>query len=206
MFTRRVYNAPPLLRKSLHDSPLEQLKSWLGETSVDEPNAMCLATATKEGQPSTRTVLLKEIDERGLIFYTNYHSRKAQEIAANPSVSATFLWPDLHRQVTVEGMIEKLSREESDAYFHMRPRGAQLGAMASEVQGKTLESRTQLEEDFYALEKEYHGKEVPLPPYWGGYLIRPNRFEFWQGQPNRLHDRLAFKKEGTGWTLERLAP
>ena len=209
MHIRKEYSAPPLRKGDLLGEPHAQLRAWLEDAiagKLHEPSAMSLATCTPTAVPSCRTVLLKHLDERGLIFYTNYRSRKAQELDANPHAAATFLWMEQHRQVLVEGTVTKISRAESETYYESRPRGSQLGAWVSSHQDMPLESRTDLEEAFEILQKEMDGKPIPLPAFWGGYRIHAERFEFWQGQPNRLHDRFAYAREGEGWTITRLSP
>jgi len=187
----------------------EQFGRWLGDAvaaAVPEPNAMVVATADAEGRPAARTVLLKGYDEHGLVFYTNYGSRKAQDLAANPRASAVFLWLPLHRQVIVAGPVERVTRAETEEYFAVRPRGAQLGAWASR-QSAVLSSRAELEAAFAAAHDRFDGNgRVPAPPHWGGYRIRPETVEFWQGQASRLHDRLRFRRVAEGWIVERLAP
>jgi pyridoxamine 5'-phosphate oxidase len=209
MHIRKEYTAPPLTRAELDPSPVAQLRVWIEDAiahEIHEPGAMVLATCTATAVPSCRTVLLKHLDERGLVFYTNYRSRKAHEIEANPHVAATFLWMERHRQAIVEGSVERISRAESEEYFAGRPRGSQLGAWASSHQDMPLESRADFEEAFEILKEEMGGKPVPLPAFWGGYRIHPTRFEFWQGQPNRLHDRFAYTRSGDIWDVERLSP
>jgi pyridoxamine 5'-phosphate oxidase len=196
-------------RKSLCPNPTDQFLKWYRDaenTDCIEVNAMSLATASKAGKPSCRTVLLKFIDDEGLLFYTNYQSRKGQELLENPQGCAIFFWRELMRQVTVEGTVEKMSREESDKYFSKRPRGSQLGAWASK-QGNIIPSREYLKEEFSKYEKEYENKVIPAPAYWGGFRIIPSRFEFWQGMQNRLHDRFQYllQSEDT-WKIERLSP
>jgi pyridoxamine 5'-phosphate oxidase len=177
-----------------------------GAASGADVNAMTLATCDKEGRPSARVVLLKGVDERGFIFFTNYESRKANELTENPQAALVFYWPELERQVCVAGRVTRLGREESEAYFVSRPRGSRIAAWASK-QSETLRDRTELEEKWRRLEKEYDGHEVPIPPYWGGYVLSPDRIEFWQGRPNRMHDRFRYTKEPTSnWRIERLSP
>jgi len=188
--------------------PVELFKEWFhvaGESGILLPESMALATATRDGLPSVRMVLLKGIDERGLVFYTNYGSRKAEELDANPNAALCFHWPVLERQVRVEGRVERVSEEESFRYFSTRTRGSRLGAWASK-QSRPLAARRELEDRVRALDEKYPGDDVPLPPFWGGYLLRPARIEFWQGKADRLHDRLAFRREGDGWTTQRLYP
>lgn len=182
-------------------------KLWhalLGHSSADV-NAMTLATVDASGQPSTRTVLLKGVDHRGFIFFTNYDSRKGHELAANPRAALTFFWPELERQVCVAGVVEKLSREESEAYFKSRPRGSQIGAWASH-QSQPVENRAALEKIWQEIAAKFPN-EIPIPPNWGGFVLQPTRIEFWQGRPSRLHDRFSYTKQADGrWKLERLAP
>ena len=167
---------------------------------------MVLATADKIGRPSTRIVLLKDVDERGFTFFTNYESRKGHELAENPHAALNFPWIDLERQICISGTATKVSREESSAYFKLRPRGSRLGAWASQ-QSQVISSRTLLEERMKLLEQQYPGEEVPLPPNWGGYLLSPTQIEFWQGRPNRLHDRFCYFKQADGsWKINRLSP
>ncbi len=169
------------------------------------PEAMAVATTSKDGQPSVRMMLLKAFDRRGFVFYTNYDSRKAGELAAHPRAALLFHWAALQRQVRVEGPVTKLSADESYAYFRTRPRGSRLGAWASR-QSEPLPDRHSLEARFRQYERQYEGAEVPLPPFWGGYRVAPQRIEFWQGRANRLHDRLLFVREGEGWQTMRLYP
>ncbi len=169
------------------------------------PEAMAVATTSKDGQPSVRMMLLKAFDRHGFVFYTNYDSRKAGELAAHPRAALLFHWAALQRQVRVEGPVTKLSADESFAYFRTRPRGSRLGAWASR-QSEPLPDRHSLEARFRQYERQYEGAEVPLPPFWGGYRVAPQRIEFWQGRANRLHDRLLFVREGEGWQTMRLYP
>jgi pyridoxamine 5'-phosphate oxidase len=170
-----------------------------------EPGAMTLATVGGDGQPSARMVLLKEASTDGFVFFTNYRSRKGRELAGNPQAALVFHWPDLHRQVRVTGTVMKTSREESEAYFSTRPRGAQLSAWAS-WQSTPVADRAILESRVQKLEAKYDGSSIPAPPSWGGYRLRPESIEFFQGRPNRLHDRLLYSRRADGWTIERLAP
>jgi pyridoxamine 5'-phosphate oxidase len=205
---RKDYSLSGLLEKDLARDPFRQFEKWFQEAEAAklvEPNAMTLATATKDGRPSARTVLLKGIDGRGFVFYTNYESRKGRELAENPRASLVFPWIALERQVIVEGTLAKLSREESAAYFHSRPRASQLGAWVSQ-QSSIITGRPVLEDAMKALEKKHAGAEIPLPPAWGGYRLSPESVEFWQGRRSRLHDRLRYRREAGEWIVERLAP
>jgi len=205
---RRDYQHGDLLEPDMEANPLRQFALWLQQAlaaSLPEPNAMTLATVSAAGQPAARTVLLRGYDERGFVFYTNYDSRKGEEIAANPRVALLFFWPELERQVRIEGMAAPVAPEESDAYFRTRPHGSRLGAWASR-QSAVIPGRGVLEAEMEALAAKYPGDDVPRPPHWGGYRVMPTAIEFWQGRPNRLHDRLRYLPVGDGWRLERLAP
>jgi pyridoxamine 5'-phosphate oxidase len=206
---RKDYSLTGLAEKDLARDPFRQFEKWFGEAEaakLPEPNAMVLATADRVGRPSSRVVLLKGIDGRGFVFYTNYESRKGRELEANPQASLLFPWVALERQVIVEGPLVKIAREESEAYFHSRPRLSQLAAWAS-PQSSIISGRPVLEDSLKALDKKYAGQEVPLPHQWGGFRLSPETVEFWQGRRSRLHDRLRFRREKTGdWTVERLAP
>lgn len=206
---RKDYSLSGLLEKDLARDPFRQFDKWFQEAEaakLTEPNAMTLATATRDGRPSARTVLLKGLDGRGFVFYSNYESRKGRELAENPRASLLFPWIALERQVIIEGTLAKITREESAAYFHSRPRASQLGAWVSQ-QSALITGRAVLEDAMKALDKKYAGVEVPLPPAWGGYRLAPETVEFWQGRRSRLHDRLRYRREASGsWTVERLAP
>lgn len=206
---RKDYTLAGLLEKDLAKDPFRQFERWFQEAEaakIPEPNATVLATVDADGRPSTRIVLLKGLDGRGFTFFTNYDSRKGRELAANPLASLTFPWIAMERQVNVEGRVVKITREESDAYFHSRPQGSQLGAWVSQ-QSTVISGRAVLEDALKAYEKKYAGQTVPLPPNWGGYRLIPDRVEFWQGRRSRLHDRLRYRREADGaWIVERLAP
>lgn len=190
------------------DDPFRLFSEWYREAreaGLYLPESTSLATATPDGRPSVRLVLLKGHDERGFVFFTNYESRKADELAANPRAALAFHWPILQRQVRIEGTVEKISEEASLAYFRTRPRGSRIGAWAS-PQSRPIESREELMERVREFGARFGGDDVPLPPFWGGYRVRPERIEFWQGRVNRLHDRFLFERDGTGWSVRRLAP
>jgi pyridoxamine 5'-phosphate oxidase len=193
---------------SAESAPFEQFELWLAEAvdkNLNDPNAMVLSTATKGGRPSSRVVLLKGFDETGFVFYTNYDSRKAAEIAANHHAALLFYWAETGRQVRIEGTIEKVSPEMSDAYFASRPRASRIGAVIS-PQSSVIENREVLEHKYAALDREYAEREIERPANWGGYVVVPEVFEFWQGRESRLHDRLRYTKTTSGWRVERLAP
>jgi pyridoxamine 5'-phosphate oxidase len=207
---RKEYTLAGLHRKDLSPDPFEQFRLWFEEsvqTAGDrEPNAMVLATASAAGAPSARVVLLKSFTARGVTFFTNYESRKAQQLAENPRAGLNFHWPWLERQIAIEGLVQKVDRDESKTYVDKRPIGSRLGAMVSQ-QSSVIESREILEERLSALKKEYPADDPPLPEYWGGYLLVPQRFEFWQGRENRLHDRFRYTPAPDGaWRIDRLAP
>ncbi len=207
--SRHTYERGELHESSIDADPVVALRTWLEEAFADErtlePHAMCLATAEPDGRPSVRIVLLRGLDARGLRFFTSYFSRKGRELARNPFAAATFFWPNLQRQVRIEGSVSQLSDDESDAYFASRPVGHRLAAWASE-QSEPIVERALLDERMTHFAERFEGEEVPRPHSWGGYLIAPQRFEFWQGRPSRMHDRLEFSREGSRWTLRRLQP
>ncbi len=189
--------------------PCQQFARWFELARKLDPefaNAMTLSTVSEDGQPSSRLVLLKDFDSRGFVFYTNYESRKARELAVNPRAGLGFWWPEAYRQVRIEGVVAKVSRAESMAYFATRPRGSQVGAWASR-QSAVLAGRAELRARLEECERRFAGQEVPCPPFWGGYLLAPERMEFWQGRESRLHDRLLYSRSPEGaWHLERLSP
>jgi len=205
---RQSYTKGRFSEEDLADSPFDQFEHWFRQavdSKLDEPNAMCLASADAEGRPSTRVVLLKDFSGKGLTFYTNYESRKARELDANPHASANFLWLPLQRQINVTGRVERVSKAESLKYFLSRPFGSRLGAWTS-PQSKVISSRQILEMKLDQMKRKFADGEVPLPDHWGGYRIVPETFEFWQGRPNRLHDRFLYTRTDGGWTVDRLAP
>ena len=205
---RKEYSLITLRKRDVKDNPIDQLRHWMDEavqSEIPEANAMSLATSTKEGKPSVRTVLAKSIDDRGIVFFSNYESRKAQDLEENPYAAMNVWWKEMERQVCIEGAIEKISREESEEYFHSRSRGSCIGAWASK-QSSVLESRETLEEQYCAMESRYPGDEIPTPPFWGGYLFVPTSMEFWQGRPKRLHDRILYTRNDDSWEICRLSP
>jgi len=206
---RKDYSLAGLSEKDVARAPFRQFEKWFQEAEAAklvEPNAAVLSTATKDGRPSSRMILLKGIDGRGFVFYTNYSSRKGMELESNPHVSFMFPWVALERQVIIEGSVTKVTREESEAYFRIRPRSSQLAAWASS-QSTILSGREALEDAMKAVEKKFSGVDAPLPPHWGGFRIIPETVEFWQGRRSRLHDRLRYRREPNGsWVIERLSP
>lgn len=206
---RREYGDKPLHKKDLDANPFKQFEVWFNnaiDAHILESNAMSLATVDEQSRPSIRTVLLKLYDEKGFVFFSNYQSKKAQDIAQNPHVALHFAWLELQRQVRIEGEVEKITTQESLTYFLSRPRGSQLGAWASQ-QSEVVTSRSLLESTFFKLKEKFSKGEVPLPDFWGGYRVKPRRFEFWQGGKDRLHDRFAYEKDEQGtWHINRLAP
>jgi pyridoxamine 5'-phosphate oxidase len=206
---RRDYEVGALHRRDLAPDPIAQFERWLSDAIAAgqvEPTAMTLATASRDGRPSARIVLLKHVDAHGFTFFTNYLSQKGREIEANPNVELCFFWDKLERTVRVHGTVARTSREESEAYFHQRPKRSQVGAAASS-QSEVVASRDVLEQRFAELEKQYEGTDVPTPPHWGGYRVKPETIEFWQGRASRLHDRLRYRRDTSGaWVIERIAP
>lgn len=206
---RQDYRGGSLIESQVSPNPIKQFETWFNDAvkaGVHEPNAMTLATSTINGRPSARIVLLKGFDTNGFAFYTNYLSRKGKEIAKNPHAAMVFFWGDLERQIRIEGTLEKLSKERSEHYFRSRPVGSQIGAIVS-PQSQEIANRETLDNKLQQMETEFDGKEIPKPAYWGGYILKPELIEFWQGRSNRLHDRLLYKKaDKNTWKIVRLAP
>ena len=205
---RKEYTRAGLREADADPDPTKQFRKWFDEAlaaDLHEPNAMTLATATSDGRPSARVVLLKGFNERGFVFYTNYEGRKGRELEENPYCALVVYWGKLERQVRIEGRASRVPEEESDAYYASRPRGSRLGAWAS-AQSTLVEDRDVLEERLRGLEEEYEGREAPRPPFWGGYRVEPGEIEFWQGRENRLHDRLVYRRVDDVWNVVRLQP
>ena len=206
---RRNYSRQALSEDSVARDPVDQFKVWLHEAivaEVQEPTALVLSTVSADCRPSARVVLLKEVAPDGFVFFTNYESRKGQELTQHPFASLTFFWPELERQVRIEGVVAKVAPEVSDTYFHSRPRGSQIGAWAS-PQSREIHSRQELEEAEQQYNETFASQSlVPRPAHWGGFILRPERIEFWQGRPNRLHDRIQFELSEGSWIRKRLAP
>lgn len=206
---RRDYSHKSLSEKDVDVNAIKQFKKWWDEaasSSIDEVNAMTLATASVDGLPSARIVLLKEVNDKGFVFFTNYESYKAQQLAENPKACLVFFWKELERQVRITGLIEKISGKQSDDYFQTRPESSRIGAWAS-PQSRVIENRDWLDEKFNELVNKMEGTPIARPPHWGGYVVKPVVIEFWQGRPSRLHDRIQYTLEENGeWKIERLAP
>lgn len=205
---RRDYLFTDLDENKVKINPFDQFNVWMEEAikaDLIDPSAMILATADKNAVPAVRVVLLKRVDEEGLVFYTNYESKKGKDISENPQASLLFFWKELERQIRISGKVKKVSKKESESYFHSRPYESQLAALASK-QSSIIPGRKHLENKFDELKNEFNGKEIPLPAYWGGFKLVPESFEFWQGRENRLHDRISYLKEKNNWEIVRLAP
>lgn len=207
---RKSYEKSALVEDSISDNPIQLFQTWFYEVEnsdgIDEPNAMTVSTVGLDGFPKSRVVLLKKYTHEGFIFYTNYNSEKGKAISENPNLCLSFFWANLERQVIIKGVAEKLPENLSDGYFESRPEGSKLGALVSD-QSTVIDSRAVLEDKLAKLEKEYNGKEIERPKHWGGYLVRPLSIEFWQGRPNRLHDRIRYTLTSEfDWKMERLAP
>lgn len=205
---RQDYKSAELCEQDVVKNPIAQFEKWFADAidaQIYEPNVMTLATADKSGRPNARIVLLKGFDEQGFSFYTNYLSQKGKEIKKNPFACLVFFWTELERQVRIEGKIEKLDKETSEQYFHSRPAGSQIGAIAS-PQSQVIDGRKSLEAKVQELTQQYDGKQIPKPAHWGGYIVKPTSIEFWQGRPSRLHDRIKFTLVNGSWKIERLAP
>ncbi|MCU0552817.1 MAG: pyridoxamine 5'-phosphate oxidase [Leptolyngbya sp. Prado105] len=205
---RKDYTKETLNESDVDPNPVQQFQRWFDQAvkaELPEPNAMTLATASKDGIPAARIVLLKAVDDRGFTFFTNYNSNKGKELEANPQAALVFLWTELERQVRIVGRVEKVTAEESDGYFFSRPHNSRLGAWASE-QSEIIPNRDVLEQRLATLKVEYENQEVPRPPHWGGFRVIPHEIEFWQGRSSRLHDRLLYCRQGENWTIERMSP
>jgi pyridoxamine 5'-phosphate oxidase len=205
---RRDYALSSLTEQDVDPDPVRQFDRWFADAvsaRVQEPNAMTLATASRDGVPSARIVLLKGVEAAGFVFYTDYRSRKGAELTENPLAALTFLWKEIERQVRISGAVSRISAAESEAYFRTRPPGSRLGAWASQ-QSAVIPSRAELEERLREVSLRFPDGDVPLPPHWGGFRVVPDEIEFWQGRPDRLHDRLLYQREESGWKISRLSP
>lgn len=205
---RRDYNLKQLSKSSVSENPINQFGLWMDEalaSNCNEPNAMTLATSTFEGKPSARVVLLKDFNNHGFVFFTNYESKKSKQLLQNPYAALVLFWPELQRQVRIEGQVKKTDDAESDSYFRTRPEKSKIGAWAS-PQSQVIPNRKYLESLKSDFQEEFSGKTISRPPNWGGYILQPNLIEFWQGRPNRLHDRIQYTLVNEQWAIERLAP
>lgn len=205
---RRDFADKPLEEQSVNDNPFLQFSVWFEEAvnaQLLDPYAMLISTVDETGQPHSRVVYLRNISDEGMVFYTNYNSQKGKNISASNKIAITFFWVELERQIRIEGTVKKVSEELSDKYFAARPRESQLGAWASN-QSETIKNRAELEENLKQFTEKFKGVDVPRPPHWGGYIVEPIKFEFWQGRPSRLHDRLIYTKNNNEWVISRIAP
>jgi pyridoxamine 5'-phosphate oxidase len=206
---RHEYIGEGLHRAGLDPDPMKQFHTWFAaavKAGIHDANAMALATCTPDGKPSARVVLLKHFDQRGFVFFTNYASEKGRQLDKNPRAALLLYWMEVERQIRIEGIVEKTSRDESEKYFHTRPIGAQLGAWASR-QSEVIDARRVIDARLEEMKKRFAERKIPLPPRWGGYRVKPERMEFWQGRPNRLHDRFRYSRHADGsWSIDRLAP
>lgn len=205
---RRDFADKPLEEQSVNDNPFLQFSVWFEEAvnaQLLDPYAMLISTVDEIGQPHSRVVYLRNISDEGMVFYTNYNSQKGKNISASNKIAITFFWVELERQIRIEGTVKKVSEELSDKYFAARPRESQLGAWASN-QSETIKNRAELEENLKHFTEKFKGVDVPRPPHWGGYIVEPTKFEFWQGRPSRLHDRLIYTKNNNEWVISRIAP
>ncbi len=205
---RQSYKSSTLVEDKINKDPFKQFEIWFNDAlkaEFIEPNAMNISTVNSNGDISSRMVLLKGFDEHGFVFFTNYESNKASDIASTQQAALTFWWDKLHRQIRIRGTVEKVTRKESEEYFHSRPRGSQIGAVASK-QSEVIQDYAYLENEYKTIEDQYENQEIPCPKHWGGYRVMPVEFEFWQGRPNRLHDRIRYFKTDIDWKIERLSP
>ncbi len=205
---RRDFANRPLSKSMSHSNPITQYSNWFKEameSKLVDPNAACLSTVGEDGQPSSRIVYIKDIISDGLVFYTNYNSKKSSQMSQNQHVALNLFWRELDRQIRIEGSVQKISSELSDAYFSSRPRGSQIGAWAS-AQSEHLDSRQRLEDKIAFYQKQFENQPIPRPPHWGGFCVCPNYFEFWQGRPSRLHDRISYIRQDGEWRQDRLSP
>jgi len=205
---RRDFMQQELNESSVEKTPLMQFSKWMEEAinaQILDPHAMVIATVSEDGKPSARTVYIRDFNEEGIVFYTNFNSRKGKELSANKNCSVLFLWEEVERQIRIEGTVEKVAEKVSDTYFSARPRESQIGAWASQ-QSEKIKSREELENKLAEYTEKFKNQTVPRPPHWGGYLIKPIYFEFWQGRPNRLHDRVVYEKRNEDWSIFRLNP
>jgi len=205
---RHDFSKSSLTEKEVNPDAILQFEKWFKEAvdaKVNEPNAMTVSTADEKGKPSARILLLRNFGKNGFVFYTNYNSRKGEEISKNPQCALLFFWPELERQIRIEGVLEKQNSSDSDIYFNTRPRGSKLGAWSS-PQSKVVSNREELDKAYEMMSNKFPNEEVPRPEFWGGYILKPDTIEFWQGRPSRMHDRILYTNNGKSWKIERLAP